>query len=71
MLISISSLPLQEPFLSPKMSPVGSSPRHPKIPHPFQALPPPPPNEGNCYLSQISPLNDIDLLCTSCQVLPH
>lgn len=45
---SSSSLHLQVPFLSPKISPSGSSPRNPKMPHlpHIQALPPPPPNDG-------------------------
>ncbi|XP_070037307.1 receptor-like serine/threonine-protein kinase ALE2 isoform X7 [Nicotiana tomentosiformis] len=53
-----SSRPTKKPFLSPKMSPVGSSPRHPKIPHPFQALPPPPPNEDCASLACAEPFTN-------------
>jgi len=39
---------LQVPFLSPKISPSGSSTRNTKRPltPPIRALPPPPPNQG-------------------------
>ncbi|KAH0744965.1 hypothetical protein KY290_032958 [Solanum tuberosum] len=57
---SASSRPtkIKKPFLSPKMSPSGSSPRHPKIPHPFQALPPPPPNEDCASLACAEPFTN-------------
>ncbi|KAL3332331.1 hypothetical protein AABB24_032758 [Solanum stoloniferum] len=55
---SASSRPTKKPFLSPKMSPSGSSPRHPKIPHPFQALPPPPPNEDCVSLACAEPFTN-------------
>ncbi|KAL3363331.1 hypothetical protein AABB24_012560 [Solanum stoloniferum] len=55
---SASSRPTKKPFLSPKMSPSGSSPRHPKIPHPFQALPPPPPNEDCASLACAEPFTN-------------
>lgn len=55
---SASSRPTKKPFISPKMSPSGSSPRHPKIPHPFQALPPPPPNEDCASLACAEPFTN-------------
>ncbi|XP_006346571.1 receptor-like serine/threonine-protein kinase ALE2 isoform X2 [Solanum tuberosum] len=55
---SASSRPTKKPFLSPKMSPSGSSPRHPKLPHPFQALPPPPPNEDCASLACAEPFTN-------------
>ncbi|XP_069142959.1 receptor-like serine/threonine-protein kinase ALE2 isoform X2 [Solanum lycopersicum] len=57
---SASSRPTKskKPFLSPKFSPSGSSPRHPKIPHPFQALPPPPPNEDCASLACAEPFTN-------------
>ncbi|XP_055825047.1 receptor-like serine/threonine-protein kinase ALE2 isoform X2 [Solanum dulcamara] len=55
---SASSRPTKKPFVSPKMSPSGSSPRHPKIPHPFQALPPPPPNEDCASLACAEPFTN-------------
>uniref|UniRef100_A0A0V0IYP4 Putative receptor-like serine/threonine-protein kinase ALE2-like n=1 Tax=Solanum chacoense TaxID=4108 RepID=A0A0V0IYP4_SOLCH len=57
---SASSRPTKskKPFLSPKMSPSGSSPRHPKIPHSFQALPPPPPNEDCASLACAEPFTN-------------
>nr|XP_016490734.1 PREDICTED: receptor-like serine/threonine-protein kinase ALE2 isoform X6 [Nicotiana tabacum] len=50
-----SSRPTKKPFLSP---PLGSSSRHPKIPHPFQALPPPPPNEDCASLACAEPFTN-------------
>lgn len=55
---SASSRPTKKPLVSPKMSPSGSSPRHPKIPHPFQALPPPPPNEDCASLTCAEPFTN-------------
>ncbi|KAM3394956.1 receptor-like serine/threonine-protein kinase ALE2 isoform X1 [Capsicum galapagoense] len=55
---SASSRPIKKPFVSPKTSPSGSSPRHTNIPHPFQALPPPPPNEDCAALACAEPLTD-------------
>lgn len=55
---SASSRPIKKPFVSPKMSPSGSSPWHPKIPHPFQALPPPPPNEDCTSLACAEPFTN-------------
>ncbi|MCD7472093.1 hypothetical protein HAX54_013028 [Datura stramonium] len=55
---SASSRPTKKPLVSPKISPSGSSPRHPKIPHPFQALPPPPPNEDCASLACAEPFTN-------------
>ncbi|KAF5946674.1 hypothetical protein HYC85_016902 [Camellia sinensis] len=48
------------PFLSPKISPSGSSPKNPKMPlsPPIQALPPPPPNEDCSSLTCTEPLTN-------------
>ncbi|KAL3535613.1 hypothetical protein ACH5RR_004074 [Cinchona calisaya] len=50
----------QMPIHSPKMSPSESSPRMPKMPlhPPFQALPPPPPNEDCTSLTCSEPLTN-------------
>ncbi|XP_059284238.1 receptor-like serine/threonine-protein kinase ALE2 isoform X13 [Lycium ferocissimum] len=53
-----SSRPTKKPFVSPKMSPSGSPPRHPKIPRPFQALPPPPPNQDCASLTCAEPFTN-------------
>ncbi|XP_059634821.1 receptor-like serine/threonine-protein kinase ALE2 [Cornus florida] len=48
------------PFLSPKISPSGSTPRNPKMPvlPPIQALPPPPPNEDCTSITCTEPLTN-------------
>uniref|UniRef100_A0A5B6ZLE8 Putative receptor-like serine/threonine-protein kinase ALE2 isoform X3 n=1 Tax=Davidia involucrata TaxID=16924 RepID=A0A5B6ZLE8_DAVIN len=48
------------PFLSPKISPSGSSPRNPKtqLLPPIQALPPPPPNEDCTSITCTEPLTN-------------
>lgn len=48
------------PFLSPKISPSGSSPRNPKKPYipPVHALPPPPPNEDCLSITCADPLTN-------------
>ncbi|KAI5664706.1 hypothetical protein M9H77_24029 [Catharanthus roseus] len=50
----------QMPFLPPKTSPSGSSPRIPKkpLPAPVHALPPPPPNEDCISLTCSEPLTN-------------
>ncbi|XP_060187462.1 receptor-like serine/threonine-protein kinase ALE2 isoform X8 [Lycium barbarum] len=53
-----SSRPTKKPFVSPTMSPSGSPPRHPKIPRPFQALPPPPPNQDCASLTCAEPFTN-------------
>lgn len=55
---------LQVPFLSPEISPSGSSPMVPKIPHmqPIRAFPPPPPNAGT-HVSHVLLLHLSHLLC--------
>ncbi|KAK4337904.1 hypothetical protein RND71_042391 [Anisodus tanguticus] len=65
-----SSRPTKKPFVSPKMSPSVSPPRHPKIPRPFQALPPPPPNQDCASLACVEPFTNGPLKAPCVCVLP-
>ncbi|KAJ8526501.1 hypothetical protein K7X08_028978 [Anisodus acutangulus] len=65
-----SSRPTKKTFVSPKMSPSVSPPRHPKIPRPFQALPPPPPNQDCASLACVEPFTNGPLKAPCVCVLP-